>query len=99
MNQLFASGHQQLFDTQCSGLSAAWRRAAEESTRQPVRPSRLAALLRPRGARRAGLAVVVCAGLFAAVLASGAGSGPDAPGGTAPVAGAVPAGAPPRLPA
>ena len=48
MNQLFTSGHQQLFDTQCSGLSAAWRRAAEASARQPVQAPPVPAQARPR---------------------------------------------------
>lgn len=37
MDNPFASGHRQLFDAQTSGLSAAWRSAAEESARLPLR--------------------------------------------------------------
>lgn len=34
MTDIFAAGHRQLLEAQCSGIAAAWRRAAEEALRQ-----------------------------------------------------------------
>lgn len=33
MTKLFDGGHEQLFNAECSGLRAAWRRTAEQSAR------------------------------------------------------------------
>jgi hypothetical protein len=35
MNDLFAMGPRQRLDVQCSGLSAAWQRAAQDAARHP----------------------------------------------------------------
>jgi hypothetical protein len=86
MNDLFTHGHRQLFESQGTGLHAAWRRAAIEAARHPAAPAEEgvptaghAASPRPRHLA-AVFAVAVLAAALAGALCTPADDAADAAG-------------------
>jgi small ligand-binding sensory domain FIST len=68
MNNLFTHGHRHLLDAQGSGLSAAWRRAAEDAARHPDSTDDAPAGARAFAPALHRLAIVFAASVLAAAL-------------------------------
>jgi hypothetical protein len=84
MDNLFTHGHRQLLDTQGSGLSAVWRRAAEDAARHAGTADDVPATRHLPAAGQWQFTRIFAAGLLAAALAGALMQGPS--GGDAVVA-------------